>query len=408
MEKYLVGGAVRDFLLNLPVTERDWVITGSSPKEMLNIGYEQVGKGFPVFLHPETHEEYALARTEIKLGQGYDGFVCYAEPSVTIEEDLYRRDLTINAMAYDIHGNLLDPYDGQRDIKLRLLRHVSAAFYEDPLRVLRVARFAARFKSMGFTIAPETLQLMMNMVRELNTLSIERVWMETKKALSTDNPQIYFQVLRQCGGLKILFPELDILFSIFNFKQRYLFNNISLGDYVLKKLYSIACLTPDLSIRFSVLCSHLREVAYSLTKSSDRLNDFVNELCNRLKVPYNFRKLARIVSVYCKYLFNVTVLSPHVIITIFNAFNCWRHPKCLDQIIFINKSNLLMNQDNMHFLYIQEKFLRTAFSIVMRIKVNDVIKDGFVGSDISKELYNRRLCNLIIWNKTYALSNTID
>lgn len=389
MKKYLVGGAVRDSLLHLPITEKDWVVTGASPQEMLDIGYEQVGKDFPVFLHPKNHEEYALARTESKSGKGYLGFVCYTKPSVTIEQDLYRRDLTINAMAYDLHGNLLDPYNGQRDIKLRLLRHVSDAFDEDPLRVLRVARFAAKFKDMGFTIAPETLELMIRMTCELSVLSAERVWMETKKALFTNNPQVYFQVLRKCGGLKILFPELDVLFSVFSLiKQGSSVDNVSLGDYTMKKLYNIACLTSDLPVRFSVLCCYLRET--------------YNKLCSRLKVPCNFYKLAEIVSIYCKYLVDVTLLSSDMIISIFSAFNCWRQPKCIDQIICINKSNLLMYKNDISSLYIQEKFLRTAFSVAMQVKVHDVIADGFAGSDISKELYNRRIINLNKWKKFFV------
>lgn len=220
MKKYLVGGAVRDILLKLPVKERDWVITGANPQDMLNMGYTQVGKSFPVFLHPNNHEEYALARTERKSGSGYTGFIVHTSPLITIEEDLFRRDLTINAMAYDTDGNLIDPYNGQRDIKLKLLRHVSNAFYEDPLRVLRVARFAAKFKNMGFKIVPETLNFMSKMTNELISISAERIWIETKKALNTNNPQIYFQVLKQCKALSVLFPEIDALFYKSNLKKK--------------------------------------------------------------------------------------------------------------------------------------------------------------------------------------------
>lgn len=409
MKKYLVGGAVRDFLLKLPIKEKDWVVTGSSPQEMLDIGYEQVGKDFPVFLHPKNHEEYALARTESKSGPGYTGFICHTEPSVTIEEDLYRRDLTINAMAYDMHGNLLDPYNGQRDIKLRLLRHVSDAFHEDPLRVLRVARFAARFKNIGFTIAPETLKLMTHMTHELHTISIERIWMETKKALATDNPQIYFQVLHQCGSLKILFPELDILFSVSNFKKQNPINS-TLGDYTMQKLHHIACLNSNLLTRFSVLCSDLGEIINLPIQLTNHFNldvsnsSIINNFCNRLKIPHNFHKLATITSIYNNYLYDMTILSPKKIITIFDAFNCWRQPKNIDQIVSINQANLLTNLNNLDYLNTQEKFLRTAFKVTMQVKVNDIIQDGFTGSNISTELYNRRLYTLNMWNKINKLS----
>ncbi len=216
MQKFLVGGAVRDRLLGLTVTDQDWVVVGATPAELLAAGYQQAGRDFPVFLHPTTHEEYALARTERKNGSGYTGFDTRFTPEVTLEEDLQRRDLTINAMAQDAEGTIIDPWGGERDIKQRKLRHVSAAFVEDPLRVLRVARFAARFAPLDFTIADETLALMQCIVQsgELNHLTHERVWKETEKALASDSPSTYFAVLRQCGALSVLFPELDNLFGV--------------------------------------------------------------------------------------------------------------------------------------------------------------------------------------------------
>lgn len=403
MQKYLVGGAVRDSLLKLPIKEKDWVITGSTPQEMLNIGYEQVGKDFPVFLHPKNHEEYALARTERKSGQGYTGFTCYASPVISIEEDLYRRDLTINAMAYDMHGNLLDPYNGQRDIKLRLLRHVSNAFYEDPLRVLRVARFAAKLKKLRFTIAPETLLLMQKMTQELQSLSPERIWMETKKALITDSPHIYFQVLNQCGALKRLFPELYILFKkTTNTNQQNNAIAYSIGDQVMKTLSNIAYISNSLSVRFSILCCHLgkknnpqkeSDSNYQISKISP-----INTLCNRLKIPRNIFKFAKTCALYHDYLTNFTILSPKNLMTVFMAFNCWKFPNHIEKIIYINKSNSLDNK-NLNYLYSQEQFLRAAFKITKYIKTNDIIENGFTGSDISKELYSRRLNVLTKWIK---------
>lgn len=210
MQTYLVGGAVRDQLLNLPITERDWVVTGASVEDMLALGYKQVGKDFPVFIHPSSGDEYALARTERKTSKGHSGFIVHSSPKITLQEDLLRRDLTINAIAQDENGNLVDPYNGQQDLHNRLLRHVSPAFSEDPLRVLRVARFAARFNYLGFTIDAGTLQLMqsISVSGELQTLSVERIWQETIRALESDNPDVYFLTLLHCGALQVLQPEL--------------------------------------------------------------------------------------------------------------------------------------------------------------------------------------------------------
>jgi len=210
MNVYLVGGAVRNRLLKLPVTERDWVVVGATPEEMLLLGYKKVGKNFPVFLHPETKEEYALARTERKMAEGHTGFACYASPDVTLEEDLLRRDLTINAIACNDKGDLIDPYQGEKDLNQLILRHVSEAFIEDPLRVLRVARFAAQLAHLGFSIDSETLDLMTKISQsgELLTLSPERVWKETEKALLSPSPHIYFQVLKHCSAILVLFPKI--------------------------------------------------------------------------------------------------------------------------------------------------------------------------------------------------------
>ena len=211
MDIYLVGGAVRDTLLNYPVVERDWVVVGAQPDELLRQGYLQVGKDFPVFLHPQTKDEYALARTERKQGHGYTGFTVDCDPSITLEADLLRRDLTINAMARDMDGNIIDPYGGQEDLQQRVLRHVSEAYAEDPLRVLRTARFAARYAHLQFTVAPETITLMSKIVNqgELAHLPAERVWVELEKALGERNPEVFIKVLRDCGALERLLPEVE-------------------------------------------------------------------------------------------------------------------------------------------------------------------------------------------------------
>ncbi|MGD9390750.1 MAG: multifunctional CCA addition/repair protein, partial [Thioalkalispiraceae bacterium] len=216
MEVYKVGGCVRDKYLNLESKDQDWVVVGATPAELENLGYQAVGKDFPVFLHPETKEEYALARTERKTAPGYTGFSFYAAADVSLEQDLQRRDLTINAMAEDVNGNLIDPYHGKADLDKRILRHVSPAFAEDPVRILRVARFAARFAELGFVVAEETNALMQQMVTngEVDALVPERVWQETVNALSEKTPARFFEVLRDCGALKKIFPELDALYGV--------------------------------------------------------------------------------------------------------------------------------------------------------------------------------------------------
>ena len=253
MKTFLVGGAVRDALLKLPVKDKDWVVVGATPEAMLEQGYQQVGRDFPVFLHPDSREEYALARTERKNGKGYTGFVTWSAPDVTLEQDLQRRDLTINAIAQDENGRLIDPYHGQRDIAQRQLRHVSDAFNEDPLRVLRVARFAARFAHLNFRIAAETQQLMQQMVSsgELAHLTAERVWKETEKALTSRNPQVYFQVLRDCGALQVLFPELDNLFGIPAPAKWH--PEIDTGVHTLMTLTMAAALSESVDVRFATL-----------------------------------------------------------------------------------------------------------------------------------------------------------
>ncbi len=262
MDTYLVGGAVRDRLLGLPVRERDWVVVGASPQQLLDQGFRQVGRDFPVFLHPQSNEEYALARTERKAGRGHTGFTVHSDPSVTLEEDLLRRDLTVNAIAESADGDLIDPYDGQSDLESRILRHVSPAFVEDPLRVLRVARFAAYLHHLGFRVADETLSLMRSLSEsgELATLSAERIWSELARALQTPNPESFFRVLDACGATQALLPELDL-------------------EHSLARLTQAAGASARPEIRFAALCSGLAEQELA-------------SLCQRLNAPKRFSELA--------------------------------------------------------------------------------------------------------------------
>ncbi|GAB3282196.1 multifunctional CCA addition/repair protein [Parahaliea aestuarii] len=304
MQTYLVGGAVRDALLDYPVTERDWVVVGARPEEMLDQGYQQVGKDFPVFLHPRTKEEYALARTERKQGHGYTGFAVHCDPAVTLEEDLLRRDLTINAMAQTAEGEIVDPYGGQQDLQARLLRHVSPAFTEDPLRVLRVARFAARYAHLGFTVAEETRRLMAEIVDagELAHLPAERIWVETDRALGERNPEVFIEVLRNCGALAALLPEVDALFGV---PQRAEYHpEIDSGIHTLMVLQQAARLSPDTAVRFAALVHDLgkattpEDVLPRHIAHEHRGVPLVKAVCQRLKVPNRHRDLALSVCEY--------------------------------------------------------------------------------------------------------------
>lgn len=298
MDIYLVGGAVRDQLLGLDVQERDYVVVGSSPEEMLEQGFTPVGKDFPVFLHPDSKEEYALARTEAKISKGYKGFVFHTHPDVSLEEDLSRRDLTINAMAQTADGVIIDPYGGQRDMQQRVLRHVSPAFVEDPVRVLRLARFCAQFKHLDFHIAPETLALATALRRsgELDSLVAERVWQETQKALACAHPEEFFITLRQCGGLAILFPDLEALFGIPSeiSAQHY----IDSGNHALLCLSnaSARCEIPE--IRFAALCHALGKACLppdawpQLAGYAQASAAPLQRLCDHYKVSQDYRDIA--------------------------------------------------------------------------------------------------------------------
>lgn len=302
MKIYKVGGAVRDKLLGLPFKDSDWVVVGASVDEMLALNYLQVGRDFPVFLHPQTKEEYALARTERKSGMGYTGFVVHASPDVTLAEDLRRRDLTLNAIAENANGELIDPYNGRADIDARILRHVSPAFAEDPLRVLRVARFAARFAKLGFTIAPETLELMKKMTRagELEHLVPERVWQEMHTALNTAMPQVFFSVLRECGALQVILPEVDRLFGVVQPAKYH--PEIDTGVHTLMVLEQAAKLSQSPAVRFAALVHDLGKALSPHppmhTGHEAAGAGLIAQLAERLRVPNEFSDLGILVSLH--------------------------------------------------------------------------------------------------------------
>ncbi len=333
LECYLVGGAVRDQLLGLPVKEKDWVVIGATPEQMLDLGFTPVGKDFPVFLHPHSKQEYALARTERKSGKGYKGFTVYASPDVTLEQDLLRRDLTINAMAQDANGKLIDPFNGYTDLRNKTLRHVSDAFSEDPVRILRAARFAARFHEYGFKLQHQTLILMQTMVDngEVDTLVAERVWQELKNALSTSTPSVFFITLRTCGALKRIFPELDALFGVPQTQQYH--PEIDTGVHVMMVIDRARELTDDLEVLYCALTHDLGKGITPKHKWPSHHGHeaagvpLVRELSKRLRVPKETAKLAEIVSDQHLNMHRLAELRPQTILKMLKKLDAFRKPE---------------------------------------------------------------------------------
>ncbi|EEW05770.1 multifunctional CCA addition/repair protein [Vibrio mimicus] len=397
MQIYLVGGAVRDQLLQLPVYDRDWVVVGSSPQAMLAAGFQAVGKDFPVFLHPKTKEEHALARTERKTGVGYTGFACHYAPDVTLEEDLLRRDLTINAMAQDESGQLIDPHGGQRDLAAKVLRHVSPAFVEDPLRVLRVARFAAKLAHLGFTVAEETMQLMTDIAQsgELGHLTAERVWQEWHKSLSTNHPEVFLQVLRDCGALAVVLPELDRLFGVPQPEKWH--PEIDTGIHTLMVTKQAALLSDSLPVRFS---AQVHDLGKGVTPPSEwpshKLHchtglNIIESLCDRIRVPNEFRDLALAVCAQHSNIHRADELKPATKLKVLGLLDVWRKPDRLEQVL------LCCEADHRGRLGLEEKpypqrdiFLR-AYQAALSVEVQAVIRDGFQGKQIKEELDKRRI-----------------
>lgn len=396
MHVYLVGGAVRDQLLGHPYHEKDYVVVGATPEHMLAQGYQPVGKDFPVFLHPETKDEYALARTERKSGHGYHGFEFYTDVSVTLEQDLIRRDLTINAMAMDQNGTLYDPYGGQRDLESRLLRHVSNAFAEDPLRVLRIARFAARYKTLGFKVADETLQLMKQLAEsgELQALTPERVWKETSRALMEPHADEYFEVLRACGALKVLFPEIDALYGI---PQRPEYHpEIDCGIHTMMSLQQACKANYSLDVRFAVL---VHDLGKALTPQEEwprhimheqRGIQPVTEVCDRLRVPTNTKQLAIVVCKEHLKCHQALTLKPGTLWRLLQRLDVLRRPERVEAFIQAcecdSRGRLgLENRD-----YPQSRYVLEAMELVRSIKAQDLPPE-VKGPDIGEMLIERRI-----------------
>ncbi|MDD2929668.1 MAG: multifunctional CCA addition/repair protein, partial [Sideroxydans sp.] len=336
MQVYCVGGAVRDRLLGLPVQDHDWVVVGSTPQEMEARGFKPVGADFPVFLHPDTHEEYALARTERKTAAGYKGFNIYASPDVTLEQDLLRRDFTVNAIAEDEHGTLIDPHNGQADLQAGVLRHVSDAFAEDPVRILRGARFAARY---GFSIAPETLDLMRAMAAngEVDALVAERVWQELARGLMERHPSRFFLTLRECGALKKILPEVDALFGVP--QPVHYHPEVDCGVHVMMVLDDTAKLDRSLEVRFAALGHDLgkattpEETLPRHIGHEQRSIDLVRAVCTRLRVPGDCRDLALLVAQFHSHVHRARDLRPDTIVKLFDRCDLWRKPERFERIL---------------------------------------------------------------------------
>ena len=407
---YLVGGAVRDQLLGIPNYDRDWVVVGATPETMLMQGFEQVGKDFPVFLHPKTKEEYALARTERKQGQGYHGFQIFADPSVTLEEDLKRRDLTINAMAQQPDtGEIIDPYGGQRDLKARVLRHVSMAFVEDPLRVLRVARFAAKFAPLGFRLAAETQALMQQMVAsgELKALTPERVWQECVKALKTDHPAVFFETLKKVGALEVLFPELACLFSVPQSPKHHPEGDT--GTHTLMVLQASVQQSKDVDVRFACL---VHDVGKCVTDAKlwpkhpehERLGvPIVKQLCQRYRVPKTTAHLAQLVTRWHgaihRGLDYAQAKQFETILQVLEQTRAFKKPETFQKLLTCCYADHLGRKGFEQQPYPQQAFWQQALEKTQQIDIQAILQQGFQGKAISEQLHQERLKRLTDWLK---------
>lgn len=380
-QTYLVGGAVRDKLLKHPYHEHDWVVVGATPELLTNAGYLLVGKDFPVFLHPETKEEYALARSERKVAKGYQGFEVCADPSITLEEDLLRRDLTINAIAEDADGNLIDPYGGVQDIDNRILRHVSDAFIEDPVRVLRLARFYARYHQYGFTIAEETKALIKTMIQsgELEALTPERVFQELNKALGEASPQEFFNALREVGALEVLFPEVEALFGVPQTAKYH--PEIDSGVHTLMALEASVAITDDLPTRFAILChDYGKAITPKNEWPSHKLHEIrgvplVAEFCDRLKVPKEYRDIALKVTEYHLMMHQAFVLRPKTILKLLKKLDALRKPQNLVRFVDACMADA---RGRLHFMdreYPQREYLLAMREAVSNINLQPIIQD---------------------------------
>ncbi|QJC35719.1 multifunctional CCA addition/repair protein [Enterobacteriaceae endosymbiont of Donacia sparganii] len=398
MKIYLVGGAIRDYLLNIKVTDKDWVVIGSNIKLMLKLGFKLVGKDFPVFLHPKTHEEYALARTEYKFGHGYKGFKYYVSPKITLKEDLLRRDLTINAIAQDELGNFYDPFNGLKDIKNRLLKHVSSSFKDDPLRVLRVARFAAKLKYLNFRIHDSTLELMkiMSNSGELSYLKPERIWKETYNALQSQNPQIFFQILKKCDALSIIFPEIDQLYGIPAPLKWH--PEVDTGIHTMLTLKIISKLTNNVSTRFAALCHDLgkgltpKKIWPRHPGHGKAGISLIKKLCKKLKIPNNIKNLSILAAQIHDIIHDIHNQKAEDILNIYNIIDAWRKPERVKQIALISEADARGRLTLELMKYKQGQYFIDIYKYISKINIKDIINNPLLkGIDINQKIQDERL-----------------
>lgn len=408
MQIYKVGGAVRDRLLGRPVTDIDRVVVGADAEQMLALGYRPVGEDFPVFLHPQSGEEYALARTERKSGRGYGGFTFHASPDVTLEQDLIRRDLTVNAMAEDDQGKLIDPYGGQQDLAARLLRHVSPAFAEDPLRVLRVARFAARYAPLGFSVAPETLELMRQLADsgELSQLTAERSWKEISRALMEPRPEVFVQVLRDCGALAALLPEVNDLFGVPQPQAHH--PEVDTGVHVLSVLHQCATHDQPLNVRWACL---LHDVGKGLTPEDEwprhiahehrglALIHAVNERC---KAPRDCAELALLVGEFHTHGHRALELRPSTILELLQRFDVFRRPQRFAEFVAACEMDARGRLGLEQREYPQAAYLLGAAETARQVPVKPLLEKGLNGAELGAALNRERLNALKAYKERQA------
>jgi tRNA nucleotidyltransferase (CCA-adding enzyme) len=397
MDIYLVGGAVRDKLLNRQFNEQDWVVVGGTVEALETLGYRKVGKSFPVFLHPDSAEEYALARTETKTGPGYHGFEVYAGTDVTLEEDLQRRDLTINAIAADSDGKLIDPWGGRADIDARILRHVSDAFREDPLRVLRVARFAASLHDLDFSIAPETMTLMREITAsgEIAALTPERVWKETEKALRTQRPDIYLQTLRDCGALQIIFPEIDVLFGVPQPEKWH--PEIDTGIHVLMVMQMTAKLSGSVAVRFAGMVHDLgkgttKQEWWPSHRDHERRGvKLIEQLSERLGIPNSCRDLAVQVARYHTHIHRALELRPDTVMRVLEAVDAFRRPERFEEFLLTCEADARGRRGMEDSPYHQADIMRAALAAALTVDNAAIKAQGLEGPAFGEALKTLRI-----------------
>jgi len=401
MQVYLVGGAVRDKLLGIPVKDRDYVVVGATPEEMVSEGFKPVGSDFPVFLHPETKEEYALARTERKTGRGYKGFTVHATPDVTLDDDLRRRDLTINAMAEAEDGTLIDPFDGAEDLRNGVLRHVSSAFAEDPVRILRVARLAARYAKWGFHVAHGTNRLMRQMVEsgEVDHLVPERVWSELERALGEEHPARFFVVLRGCGALARLFPEIDAMYGVPQPEKHH--PEVDAGVHTMMVLEQAAKLSPDTRVRFAVL---MHDVGKGATPSAEwpqhlgheeRGVELVQDFCRRFRAPNEYRDLAIIVTRFHAHCHRVAELRAATIVDTLEAMDAFRKPERVEMFVCACEADARGRTGLENKPYPQAALFLQAFAAAQEVDSSAIAQEGgkkaLTGAEIGARIRERRI-----------------